>query len=113
MQKQVSVMSRLVALPFLLLAVVGCDAKKPSKHEMPADWHDEQKARMDAHRMEMEHLSKIPSHKVDDWSVHKDVDDSFYWFSRSLKRSQREPPPGWKKDSNGKWVGPPRTRDEL
>ena len=44
------------------------------------------------------------------WSVHKDVDDSEYFFSRALKRSEREPPAGWTKDSKGKWQPPEKCR---
>ena len=61
-------------------------------------------------RMQAE-MNKIPDHKVKDWTLHKDVDDSVYWFSRMMKRSTRDPPAGWTKDKNGEWVGP--SKDEL
>ena len=62
----------------------------------------------------MKHLEKVPNDSVDDWTVHKDVDDSYYWFSHKLKRSSKEPPTkGWTKGYDGKWRGPPRKRDEL
>ena len=71
--------------------------------------------KMKEHHEEMKHLNKIKNHEVDDWTVHIDVDDSVYWFSRMLKRSVKEPPEGWKKsEKTGKWIPPPRKpRDEL
>ena len=65
------------------------------------------------HMEEMKHLNSVPDHAVEDWSLHTDVDDSVYWFSRSLKRSVKEAPKGWTKDADGKWQRPPSSRDEL
>lgn len=40
----------------------------------------------------------------DEWTLHTDVDDSVYWFSRSRMKSVKEPPPGWLQDAaSGKW----------
>ena len=107
-------------LAFLLLALslVGSTsgAKKNKENDMPGmnkDWEEQMRQRREAHAAEMRHYNSIPNDKVTDWSIHKDVDDSMYWFSRSLKRSTREPPKGWTRDKSGTWVAPPRVRDEL
>lgn len=39
----------------------------------------------------------------DVYTLHEDVDGSIYWFSRSLMKSVKEPPPGWAKGADGKW----------
>ena len=70
--------------------------------------HDDMKARYAAHAAEMEYNNKVPDDQINDWTVHEDVDKSFYWFSRIYKRSTRTPPKGWKKDAQGKWKGPVR-----
>ena len=67
---------------------------------------------MEAHQNEMKHLNTLKVDAVQDWTLHNDVDQSVYWFSRTLKRSVREPPPGWTKNEKGKWV-PPKKKDEL
>lgn len=97
----------------LLLLATGlafADAKGKSHDKRMMD-ELEQKRKM--HQQELEHLNKLPADKAKDWTVHEDVDGSFYWFSRSLKRSVRDPPKGWTKNSRGKWVAPARQRDEL
>ena len=51
---------------------------------------------------------------VSDWSIHTDVDDSVYWYSRLLMRSVKEPPKGWTKDEKtGKWKPPSWGKEEL
>ena len=40
----------------------------------------------------------------DTYTLHTDVDGSFYWFSRSRMKSVTEPPPGWSKREDGKWT---------
>jgi hypothetical protein len=100
------------------LSLIGsvAGAKKKKEDEMPGmnkDWEEQMRQRREAHAAEMKHYNSIPNDKVSDWTIHKDVDDSMYWFSRSLKRSTREPPKGWTKDKSGNWVAPPRNRDEL
>ena len=102
----------------LVLSVVGSvvGAKKNKEDGMPGmskEWEEQMRQRREAHAAEMKHYNSIPSDKVSDWTLHKDVDDSVYWFSRSLKRSTRDPPKGWTKDKSGGWVAPPRVRDEL
>lgn len=47
---------------------------------------------------ELDHLQVGYS---DGWTIHRDVDDSEYWFSRSRMESVKEPPPGWVKTSTG------------
>ena len=110
-------LTTLTAMLLLFSCVQLADAKGKKKEKstesMYHDMHKEQKEKMRMHQMEMEHLSKIHSDKVEDWTIHTDVDDSKYWFSRSLKRSQREPPKGWTKDKDGKWKAPPRRKEEL
>ena len=93
---------------FLLIVTQRADAKTPR-----GDANQRVRDTMAQHQAEMKELNKVHSDKVNDWTIHTDVDDSQYWFSRTLKRSQREPPKGWKKDDKGKWKAPPRQRDEL
>ena len=98
----------------LLVAALLCGTVHAAM-KMPKEHHDEMHRKMKEHHEEMKHLNKIKNHEVDDWTVHIDVDDSVYWFSRMLKRSVKEPPEGWKKsEKTGKWIPPPRKpRDEL
>jgi len=96
---------RIVALIIALAASSAADV-----HE---GVHEEHRERLKQYHAEQAHLNKIPSHEVDDWTIHKDVDDSMYWFSRSLRRSTRDAPAGWTKNSAGEWKAPPRRRDEL
>ena len=100
------------------LLVLASNAKKKTKddgqHAIPPEsMKDNMKENMKAHMAEMESLGKKPDSTAKDWTIHKDVDDTFYWFSRSLKRSVRDPPAGWTKDSKGGWVAPKVIRDEL
>ena len=37
----------------------------------------------------------------DSWSLHRDVDDSVYWFNKQRMKSVKEPPPGWVKTADG------------
>uniref|UniRef100_A0A7S2NBV4 WW domain-containing protein n=1 Tax=Haptolina brevifila TaxID=156173 RepID=A0A7S2NBV4_9EUKA len=104
-------LQRVLMAVLVLCYLRACTAKPEVFHR--EGWESEMQQKMRAHQMEMEHLQKISSDKVSDWTIHTDVDDSHYWFSRSLKRSVREPPQGWTKDEKGKWKAPPRQRDEL
>ena len=103
----------MLALVLCNLASVAGKGKKKSKDGFPHGMHGDAEQRMKAHHEEMKYLNKIKSDDVDDWTIHEDVDKTFYWFSRTLKRSQREAPQGWVKDAKGKWKAPPRKRDEL
>ena len=105
--------SRLLTLVVLALYVGSATAKKGKKDEAHERHMDEMTQRRKELMRETEHLSKIKDHEVSDWSLHTDVDDSVYWFSRSLKRSVKEAPKGWTKDKQGKWQGPPRSKQEL
>lgn len=102
-------------LPLLIasLCMIGASAAKAPESDHFADLHESHKQRQAEFHEEMKHLRKIKSDDVDDWTVHKDVDDTYYFFSRTLKRSQKEAPKGWTKTSAGMWKAPPRKRDEL
>ena len=56
--------------------------------------------REDMNPMELDRLQ--PGHS-DVWTVHKDVDDSVYWFNKARMKSVKEPPPGWVKTTDGSW----------
>ena len=96
-------------LLFTLIAAargLGAGEKRYHESRMEADrrrWHEQQ-----------QHYNKVPIDKIKDWTVHTDIDDSMYWYSRSMRRSIKEPPPGWKKNKSGKWVGPdePKMKQE-
>ena len=49
---------------------------------------------------------------ADRWDLHKDVDESVYWFNRATLTSVKEPPAGWVKDAEGQWIFDP-TREEV
>ena len=54
--------------------------------------------REDMSPQELEYLQ--PGYS-DSWSLHKDVDDSVYWFNKQRMKSVKEPPPGWVKTADG------------
>ena len=102
----------------LLLLVLGgvssaSQKRKTDKQKHVDDYMAQSEQRQKIFSANKEHLDKTPDEKINDWTVHEDVDGSFYWFSRSHFRSIRKPPPGWTKDSKGKWKAPPIRRDEL
>ena len=90
--------ARWLACATCAMLAVASTARKPDER-----WRAEMEARQQQWAAEHAHLSKTPSHAVDDWTIHEDVDGSFYWFSRLLKRSEREPPKGWTRGKDGKW----------
>ena len=109
-----------LALAVLTATCMGSTdaATKKKAEDYMHGFPEEHQARMRAHHEEQKHLNNIPTEKISDWTIHKDVDDTYYWFSRRARRSQREPPPGWVKKEgvkkNGGWLGPkPPPRDEL
>lgn len=112
-------MSRSIRALVLAALVAGATCKRPDPEKPP--WHDHDSIRyhMERHHEEMKHLNKI--HKDHEefecsWTVHKDVDDSIYFFSRLLKRSEREPPKSWRKNDMGEWQPPAkckRGKEEL
>ena len=53
-------------------------------------------------------LDRLQAGYSDEWTIHKDVDDSFYWFNKAQMKSQKEPPPGWAKDASGEWKKVPQ-----
>ena len=109
-------MARLAALIALILLASNLvfASGETKSHKDLLNGHSERfQERMRAHHQEMRHLNKIHADEVDDWTIHTDVDDSIYWFSRFLKRSQREAPKGWTKNDKGKWVAPKRKKEEL
>ena len=109
----------LARLSLLLLAAAACGAKDgfPNGFDMK-DAERRHQDIMRQHHEEMKHLNKIHKDHEDfecTWTEHKDVDDSIYFFSRMLKRSEREPPASWTKDAKGKWKPPKRCnrKEEL
>ena len=48
-------------------------------------------------------LDRLQPGHSDVWTVHKDVDDSIYWFNKARMKSVKEPPPGWVKTTDGTW----------
>lgn len=72
--------------------LAGCTADR-AKHLLGSQYAED----LDARELEMLQVGYS-----DEWTLHTDIDDSVYWFSRSRMKSQREPPPGWMKH-NGKW----------
>jgi hypothetical protein len=105
--------SRLLLLAMVLLTLHLSQAAKGKKNDIEDQTFKRMEEMRRQHEMEMRHLSKIKSHEVDDWTLHHDVDGSIYWFSRTLKRSEKDPPKGWTKDSKGVWKAPPRKHDGL
>ena len=104
----------LLRITVLLAVLMSVGAKKPRDINEHAKEHRKMMMeKQQAWREQQDHLNKIHADEVDDWSLHTDVDDSKYWFSHTLRRSQREPPKGWTKDAKGNWKAPPRKRDEL
>lgn len=55
-------------------------------------------------------LDRLQVGYSDAWTLHTDVDGSVYWFMRSSMESRKEPPPGWRKDTeSGEWaIGTPQ-----
>ncbi len=103
-----------VARVLLAAALLMCAATAHAKGAPdPRDFDSGLDERMRQHHAEMKRLNKIPVSEVHDWTLHKDVDESVYWFSRTLKRSVRDAPTGWTKGPDGEWKAPPRDRDEL
>lgn len=104
-------MRRRLLLILIIAFLSAVHAKKKSKK--PDAYESEQHQRMKQFHDEQKHYDKIHSDDVEDWTIHEDVDKTFYWFSRSLRRSQREPPKGWTKSAKtGKWLPPPRKKKE-
>ena len=46
-------------------------------------------------------LDRLQPGYSDSWTLHKDVDDSVYWFNKARMKSVKEPPPGWMKTADG------------
>ena len=67
--------------------------------------HNKYRAEVDAYWDEVSsgNGNPIETGYNDGYTLHADVDKSFYWFHTASMKSVKEPPPGWSK-IDGQWI---------